>query len=62
MKISSSEEDHVQLFDSEKCVSEIYNVLSVRMWTSVILKVEIMLFGYYECLEEKHTSWLFGKR
>lgn len=52
---------HIQLFDSGERVLEIQNILSVRTWSSVSLKLEIILFVYSEGGEE-NMSRLFGKR
>lgn len=44
-KINSS--GRTQLFDSGAYVSKILIVLYVKTWSSIILKVEIVLFGFY---------------
>lgn len=35
-----------------KCVRDFRTCFSVRMWSSFMLKVEIVLFGYHESVEE----------
>lgn len=52
--------DHIQLLDSRDVGLEILIVLFVRTWSSLILNVEIHVFGYHEKWGRKHVCWLFA--